>query len=341
MRKSTDTLGRQWDLLRTIPREPRAVTAAEIKRRLQEYGYDVDIRTIQRDLTMLEAQFPLICSVQGRTNHWSWDRHQPSLEVPRLEAPTAITLLVVRDYLLPLLPKSIGDELTPYFDKAKEVLKGTKLAHWRRRVRMIRRGPLLQVPPVQPELRDAVYRALLDGMQVEADYRGRDAEEPKRLRFHPLGLVVKDDVLYLVATVFAYDDVRHLALHRMSNAVVLEQRTKVPRGFDLKMYIEEGRFAYPIGEDEIELVAVFTEGAAAHLYERQLSADQSLESIEDGTLLKATVSDSSELRWWLLGFGDRVEVLEPRNLREELRATTEAMFNNYQTDEHRDRMDSV
>jgi hypothetical protein len=127
MRKSTDTIGRQWELLRLVPREPRSITTAEIRSRLAEHGYEADVRTIQRDLTTLEAKFPLICRVDGRTNHWSWARQHPGLEVPRLETPTAITLLFVRDYLLPLLPKSISSELAPYFDKAKEVLKGTTL----------------------------------------------------------------------------------------------------------------------------------------------------------------------------------------------------------------------
>src|SRR5690606_40703295 len=68
------------------------------------------------------------------TNHWSWASHHPGLDIPRLETSTAITLLLVRDYLLPLLPKSIGNELAPYFEKAKEVLKGTKLEQWGRRV---------------------------------------------------------------------------------------------------------------------------------------------------------------------------------------------------------------
>jgi hypothetical protein len=246
-------------------REPRSITTAEIKMRLAERGYDADVRTIQRDMTTLETKFPLICQMDGRTNHWSWARHHPGLDIPRLETPTAITLLLVRDYLLPLLPKPISDELAPYFEKAKKVLKGTKLEQWGRRVRMIRRGPTLKPPTVAPAVLDAVYRALLEDLQLEADYRSRNASEAGRTRVHPLGLVTKEDVLYIVATQDDDQDARQVALHRMSRAETLELPTKAPPGCTLKASIEEERFAYPVDEEKLRLVAAFDETTAAHL----------------------------------------------------------------------------
>jgi len=329
MRRSTDTIGRQWELLRLVPREPRSITTAEIRSRLEEHGYDADVRTIRRNLTTLEGKFPLICRTEGRTNHWSWASHHPGLDIPRLETPTAITLLLVRDHLLPLLPKSIGNELAPYFEKAKEVLKGTKLEQWGRRVRMIRRGPVLKAPKVAPDVLDAVYRALLEGRQLEAAYRSRSTGETKRRRIYPLALVTKEDVLYLVATLGEHRDARQLALHRMSRAEVLELLAKAPPGFTLGAYIEEDRFAYPIDEEKIRLVGAFDEEAAAHLYEREISADQRLERRDHDVVLRATVPNTSGLRWWLLGFRDRVEVLEPPSLRAEFRAIAFEMAKKY------------
>jgi predicted DNA-binding transcriptional regulator YafY len=47
-------------------------------------------------------------------------------------------------------------------------------------------------------------------------------------------------------------------------------------------------------------------------------------------LVRATVQDSAELHWWLLGFGELVEVLAPAALREEFRARAVAMAALYQ-----------
>jgi len=49
-----------------------------------------------------------------------------------------------------------------------------------------------------------------------------------------------------------------------------------------------------------------------------VSEDQTIEPQDDGReKLSATVKDSLELRWWLLGYADGVEVQEPEALRDE------------------------
>src|SRR5699024_4296844 len=91
-----------------------------------------------------------------------------------------------------------------------------------------------------------------------------------------------------------------------------------PDGFDIDHYVrEQGEFNYPTGEGHIKLELLFTPGAAQHLAERPLSDDQRIETIDDKTVrLRATVLDTDELLWWLLGFGDSVEVRKPKKLRQ-------------------------
>jgi predicted DNA-binding transcriptional regulator YafY len=61
-----------------------------------------------------------------------------------------------------------------------------------------------------------------------------------------------------------------------------------------------------------------------------LSTDQKLSFVSDGqTRVVATVMDAPQLRWWLLGFGDGVEVLKPAALRRELGAIAQTMARRY------------
>jgi predicted DNA-binding transcriptional regulator YafY len=46
--------------------------------------------------------------------------------------------------------------------------------------------------------------------------------------------------------------------------------------------------------------------------------------------LRATVENMTELRWWLLGFGELVEVLAPADLGDEFRERAMAMAARYQ-----------
>ncbi|RME34160.1 MAG: WYL domain-containing protein, partial [Deltaproteobacteria bacterium] len=157
----------------------------------------------------------------------------------------------------------------------------------------------------------------------------RNGEGIKEYEINPLGLVLKDGVLYLVCSMWDYPDIRLLVLHRMRVCEVLDVPASAPEGFDLDEYIASGELNFAL-DGEIELRALFSPEAAFHLAERPLSDDQRLEEQEDGRVqLTATVVDSSELRWWLLGFGDQVEVCAPAELREDMWQTIKGMYAQY------------
>jgi predicted DNA-binding transcriptional regulator YafY len=91
----------------------------------------------------------------------------------------------------------------------------------------------------------------------------------------------------------------------------------VPESFKLQGYIDSGEFGYPLG-GMIKLKALFDKGAPPYLYETKLAPNQKLTEQADGKLLlEVTVRDDVQLRWWLKGLGERVEVLEPAELRNE------------------------
>ena len=172
---------------------------------------------------------------------------------------------------------------------------------------------------------DTVYEALLEERRFNVGYKPREGQAT-RYEVNPLGLVVRDGVLYLVCTLWDYDDLKQLVLHRMTEAELLETPLRKPEGFDLDRYIRSGQFSAPQGEGTLRLEARFDPGCALHLREAHLSADQTLQDEPDGWVrLTATVPDTGELRWWLLGFGDGVEVVGPDALRAEFRSIAQAM----------------
>jgi hypothetical protein len=61
-----------------------------------------------------------------------------------------------------------------------------------------------------------------------------------------------------------------------------------------------------------------------------LSTDQIITPLADSQWVRATVADTDQLRWWLLGFGNQVEVLEPVELREEFRWIARGLLDMYE-----------
>ncbi len=178
-------------------------------------------------------------------------------------------------------------------------------------------------------VRDVVYESLLDSRQIRITYHKPGALVPVEYTVHPLGLVQRGAIAYLVGTLFHYQDVRTLALHRILSAIELDAPVKYPNGFDLDRYIASGELDFGNGR-QIRLEALFTVEAAEHLNETALSADQKIASANGNRVrVRATVLDTPQLRWWLRGFGDQVEVVKPTGLRREMTAMARATSNRY------------
>jgi predicted DNA-binding transcriptional regulator YafY len=281
---------------------------------------------------MLANVFPLLCDGKTKPFGWSWSADAPGLTVPNLDPAAALTFRMVEQHLAPLFPRSAFRSIEPYLSRAGQVLdrlSENRLRSWPQKVRVVPRGQPLRAPEVKKEVLEAVCEALLEERRLCARYRKRGESEAKEYEVSPLGLVFQDRIIYLVATLWDYEDPLLLLLHRFESAELLEKPCTPPAGFDLAAY-SESELHFPEGEKPLRLEALFDTGAAAHLAETLLSGDQSLTEKSDGrVLVKATVADTAQLRWWLLGFGDRVEVLKPKPLPEEFRAASHTLFERY------------
>jgi hypothetical protein len=269
----------------------------------------------------------------GRRKYWYFlpNRH-PFTKPEIMDDSTAIVLRLAEEYLQAALPPSNLELLGRYFRTAKKVLDGTQLAAWPYKVKVIRRGPELIPPPVEENVRAAVYEALLKGKQIRAYYRSRDRSKPWGLRLHPLGLVLRDGIIYLVAVAGDHIEPAHFALHRMRKADLLRyDEARVPPGFDFESYVRDRKeFSYVVSPKPLKLKALFDQHAGYHLQESRLSGDQTIRQRTNGRWeVRATVADTEELRWWLRGFGSLVEVLAPAYLKREFQLEASALFSTY------------
>lgn len=331
-----EALLRQCAMLRAIPRQPQGIDAVALKARLFDEGFNVTLRTVQRDLEALSSIFPLTCDTGTRPYAWAWERGAVH-DMPGMDPSTALTFVLSDELLRPLLPRTSLTHLEPHFAQARvtlDQLSATSgLRTWRERVRVLPRGLRLRRAEIPADVLDVVYDALLRERRFEADYSARQTGDTKRYQVSPLGLVVRDSVTYLVATLRDYADIRQLALHRFSNPEPTDLSLNRPAGFDLDAYIAQGAMGVSTGDMPVDLVALFDAEAAEHLAETPLGDNQRLTPQDDGRMrVEASVPDNRELRWWLQGFGAQVEVLAPTSLREEFLHMARTLTERYITD---------
>ncbi len=320
-----DTLFRHLAMLQLIPREPHFKATTTIKAFLEERGFTVDMRTIQRDLERMSVFFPLVCNRDSKPYRWSFVADYQS-NLPALDPATALTMVLAEQHIKGLLPQVAVDQLSVQFQIARQYLDSlgsNSFSKWGDKVRAIANGKALLPARVEPSIWQAVTEALLLGQALEVQYMARSSTQEKTYTMHPQGLVARHNVTYVLATVKEYDDIRQFPLQRILQATPSPEAYRAKIDFDVQRYIDAGGFGYAIdgAEPWVTLRARIDQDAARMLSETPLSEQQQLSAPQaDGWVeLTAVVPNDQQTFWWLQGFGARFDVLEPLEWREAIR----------------------
>ena len=312
---------RQWELLRLIPTHGDGITVLEMTDALNERGFQINKRQVLRDMGQVAEVFPIDKNDDKDPYLWKW-APGASIDLPGLSVADALSLQLVEKTLKPLFPHSMLQGLETRFKQAEKQLavlsKDNRKARWASKVRVVTPTQPLIPPSIDLKVLEIVQDALLADLQVDVEYVNRTGVN-KQHSLNPLALVSRGALTYLIATTLDYDDVRLFALHRIRHATRTTQPIKRPANFNLDEYIQTGGLQFGNGKT-IQLVAWVGEDLARILEETPLSKDQKLILEGDMMKLTATVDDSWQLVWWIMSFGDEIEVTSPDALRKNIAA---------------------
>lgn len=314
------TIARQWELLKLLPSKAPGHTAAELQKHLSNAGHEVSKRTIERDLAELSRQFPIQCNDKGIPYGWHWMPGTAS-EIPGVSLGEALTLQLVEDTLYPLIPRHMLQALEPRFQQARLKLQTLSddipAARWGEKVASVHPELTLIPPNVDMNVLDQIQDALLNSLKIECTYYAAHKDKEHQFTLNPLALVQRGQVTYLLATVESFEDIRQFALQRFSNVKLTGIPAATPDTFNLQSYLASGsmQFGSPA---KIKIEAWVDDGLSRLLAETPLSHDMRLKHEDDGARLYATVTDSWELRWWILSHAGSIQICKPRKLRTEI-----------------------
>jgi predicted DNA-binding transcriptional regulator YafY len=337
--KSQATLQRRNLVLESIRRlsgkSLRWVTGSEIVQDLTAQGYEVAAHHIRRDLKALLPLHPQLefndnsKGDEGPVNglpygyRWVGTDAEPSTG---LTLPEALSLVMVERYLSQSLPVLLTQSLNDLFQKAQQTLdlhKKSHVTHWPDKISVIHPAQTLLPPDIDAEILATIHKALIKEKQLEVTYQSihREVIKEKTYRLHPLGLIQRGPVSYLVAMANDYDDAYIYALHRILSVTLLDDSSRQKNDFKLSDYAQtQGHF----GSGELILFkARIVNNLSDMLQETPLHVSQSIveDTIAGHKILEAELPNTWQLRWWILGEGDRIEVLEPKTLRDNIAET--------------------
>lgn len=306
-------------ILKRIPRN-RFITTGELGASLKEAGIDLEPRRLQRLMQSIVSEESLHIECDRRAKPYGYRQRIPQSDLAEtnLRPPECLLLRLAEEHLRYQLPAQLMKSMLPLFDAARVSLHeegaSSRASSWLKKVAFVSGTVPMQPPKIKERIFMAVSEALYRESKLRIVYCNA-VDERRKAVISPLGLVQQEQRLYLVCRFDGYDNVRHLALHRIESAEVLEFSADRPKDFSLDKYIAERHFNFSSGRKIRFVLEFLNSSTAKNLTETPFNSTQRLERLQDGAWrLTAVMDDTVLLDGWVAAWKERAGIRRAEKL---------------------------
>jgi len=176
-----------------------------------------------------------------------------------------------------------------------------------------------------------LVEAISKQQRVRLKYGSIMEESDIGTKLSPYQLLFHHRSWYVIGRSSLHRSVRTFNLGRIAELSMLEESYKVPQGFSVEKHLRNAWRMIPEPGPDSHVVIRFLPKVARNVDEVIWHKTQKTEFQEDGSLLfRAQVSGLEEISWWVLGYGDQAEVLEPEPLRDLIVSRVKGMLERYE-----------
>ncbi len=176
---------------------------------------------------------------------------------------------------------------------------------------------------------NALSGAVLRMREVGFDYRKPGDAGGTRRRVRPYHLANRENLWYLVGHDLGRDSLRTFALPRITGVEVTENTFTRPADFSPETFFSRA-LGVVSGSGDHRVVIRFDAAVAERIREREWHESQELRELPDGGVeLRLRLGALSEVRQWVLGWGAEAEVMQPTELRTDIRRAIRALQTRY------------
>jgi proteasome accessory factor B len=272
-------------------------------------------RTIFRDLeTLRQAGVPL-----------EFDRKEQRFSIPGASflPPTDFTAEETLS-LLALAAEMGRNETLPFYEAAYTAalkLKANLPAPLRQELGQMTRAIKIRLHQVGNLTgKSDIYQTLVQAIEirrvVQINYDSYTEWERITTKLRPYQLLFSRRSWYVIGRSSLHREVRMFNVTRILSLKLLSERFVIPRTFELDRYLGNAWHLIPSAGRDSHVVVRFKPLVAGNVAEVIWHKTQRTKFLSDGSLeFRVTVSGLNEVAWWILGYGDQAEVLQPARLR--------------------------
>jgi len=314
-------LRRLW----VIDRELRAGRHPTVKQLAEKA--EVDEKTIHRDLKMMQIDFKAPVAFNWARRGWEYTEPTYHLPAVLITEGELVAMFLAGQALQVARGTPYADDLQRAIKKLSEFLPDEVSVHWQTldQAQSFHQTVMtLHDVDIFRELAEAV----LHRRQVKIRYwtASRDAETERVI--DPWHLAAIDGTFYLIAYCHERKATRMFAPGRIREIVPTEESFEIPTGFRIGDFFD-GAFKV-ISDSSLPTQTVrlkFAPSAAKYIREKVWHGTQKQQREADGSVvLELSLRSFVEVRRWILSWGSECEVLEPAELKADIRREAAAML---------------
>lgn len=281
--------------------------------------FEVSLATARRDIAYLRDRLLAPLAFDSQKNGFFYN--QEGFALPFERSPKIIFLLG----MLNKMAEEAGLGQLPEVKTLEEKLSTFVFPDYGRLVDNIH-CEWVEVESLQPLIFETIVEAIVTRHIVSIDYNTTSREATKRI-IEPLRLINYQGRWYLLAYCQLRRAIRIFHIARMSKAA-LGKDTFEPSPHDHDELLHQS-FGIFKGKSIYLAEILFTSTAAELVRHQHWHANQSLEEVADGILLRLPVSDNREILMKVLQYGSMAKVIAPKALRDEVKQEIQRMTKLY------------
>jgi proteasome accessory factor B len=300
---------------------------------VREMAHEMKVaeKTIRRDLVLFRKLGFALENTEGDHGRKAW-RAAGNWCAPTLNFTfdEAAALYLGRQFMEPLAGTPFWSSAHRAWQKIRASLGETALSYLDRFPRLFHCTAFGAVNYAsKAEILDSLTIAIEDHKAAHLTYRSQQATEPVTYEVYPLSLIRHKYALYLLAFAPEHDQVRTYKVARIEDIEVTSFTHQRFRDFDSAEHLA-GSFGIFDGDGDITVSVKFLPGAARYVCESKWHRSQAETKHRDGSVtVRFRLSNTVEVKSWVLGFGASAIVLEPESLRAEVAVELEGMLAAY------------
>ncbi|WP_448549589.1 helix-turn-helix transcriptional regulator [Thalassotalea fusca] len=319
---SKSTTVRHLEMLRKVPLYPaQPITTTALHQHLLDEGFQVSKRTVERDLIKLADIGGLYPESSAEGYRWGCI-HKNDNKFKEIQPTEALMLVLSENIIGKAMPVEYSNRTEERLTDAKSMLNsGNALSKWKEKLQVISDGyPLIHNDNfISEKAREIIYDAVLKETQINITYQAKDKSTPISYCLNPLGIIIRGQSHYLVATKKNNPESPLLFLfHRIDTAENNYTEIDYPQSFTLKDYFSKNPSGWILNSDEkYETVKLKVKGFALDaLRNNRLTEDQQLiETSSEWVEVSFTCIPTYDLIAWILRYGADIICEEPTELR--------------------------